>query len=193
MRLTVALDGFDETAAHEAIDELFSRFSVETALRDVVLPYLRRLGDKWEAGEISVGQEHFASNLIRGRLLGLARGWGSAVGPTVLLACPPGEEHELGLMVFGIVAARKGWRVVYLGPNAPFETIEATAREIHPVLVVLASVVRDRLAGHEDELRSLVAVAPVAVGGELSAEDVERAGARFLDTDPVTAALSVAG
>jgi MerR family transcriptional regulator, light-induced transcriptional regulator len=43
-------------------------------LRDVVLPYLRALGDRWERGDVSVAQEHFASNLIRGRLATLARG-----------------------------------------------------------------------------------------------------------------------
>jgi hypothetical protein len=38
-------------------------------LRDVVMPYLRDLGLRWERGEASVAQEHFASNLLRGRLL----------------------------------------------------------------------------------------------------------------------------
>ena len=53
----------------------------ETVLRDVVLPYLRELGERWERGEATVAQEHFASNVLRGRLLGLARGWGQGTGP----------------------------------------------------------------------------------------------------------------
>ena len=67
--------------AHAALDSLLSAFSLETVLRDAVLPYLRELGERWECGEASVGQEHFASALLRGRLLGLARGWGSGGGP----------------------------------------------------------------------------------------------------------------
>ena len=55
--------------------------SLETVLRDVVLPYLRELGERWERGDATVAQEHFASNLLRGRLLGLARGWGQGTGP----------------------------------------------------------------------------------------------------------------
>ena len=57
------------------------RASLDTILRDVLLPYLRELGERWERGEVSVAQEHYASGLLRGRLLGLARGWGRGVGP----------------------------------------------------------------------------------------------------------------
>jgi DNA-binding transcriptional MerR regulator len=190
-RLSAALDVFDEPRAHAVIDELFSVFSVETGLRDVVLPYLARLGDRWASGEVSIGQEHFASNVIRGRMSALAGGWGWATGPALLLACPPGEEHELGLMAFGIVAARRGWRVVYLGPNTPFETIEASAREVEPTWIVLAVSSPARLQARSDELRSLASVGPVAVGGAIGNSDVEGLQLRLLDQDPVTAATTL--
>ena len=88
---TGSLDRLNEQAANTALDRLFSAYTVETVLQDVVLPYLHRLGERWEAGEVSVAQEHFASNLIRGRLLGLAQGWGQGQGPRALLACVPGD------------------------------------------------------------------------------------------------------
>ena len=66
-----------------------SDLSLTAVLRDVVLPYLTELGERWESGTASVAQEHFASNLIRGRLAGLARGWGNGHGPRAVLACPP--------------------------------------------------------------------------------------------------------
>ncbi len=190
-RLSAALDAFDEPAAHQVIDELFARFSIESALRDVVMPYLRRLGERWGSGEVSVGQEHFASNLIRGRLLGLARGWGSSVGSTLLLACPPGEEHELGLMAFGIVAARRGYRVVYLGPNTPFETMQASALAVRPQLIVLSISDPERLADYAQELRSLAGVSPLAVGGTLPEEGGLPSEVVRLEQDPVSAALAV--
>jgi hypothetical protein len=62
----------------------------QTNSSGLVIPYLHRLGDRWEAGEVSVVREHFASNLIRGRLLGLAQGWGQGRGPRAVLACVPG-------------------------------------------------------------------------------------------------------
>src|SRR5271166_7049613 len=87
--LRQALDAFDEPAAQAALDRLVSDLSVTTVLRDVVLPYLTELGERWESGTASIAQEHFASNLIRGRLAGLARGWGNGHGPRAVLACPP--------------------------------------------------------------------------------------------------------
>ena len=89
-----ALDRFDEDGANRTLDRLLAALSLETVMQQVLLPYLHVLGDRWASGEISVAQEHFASSLIRGRLLGLARGWGAGRGQALLLACPPGEEHD---------------------------------------------------------------------------------------------------
>ena len=76
-RLAAALDSFDGVAANTALDELLAGLTLETVLQEVLLPYLRRLGDRWAAGTTTVANEHFASNLIRGRLMGLALGMGS--------------------------------------------------------------------------------------------------------------------
>src|ERR1041385_2374460 len=96
--LDTALTTFDEAQAHAVIDSLLAQASLDTILRDVFVPYLHELGERWQRGEISVAQEHFASNVLRGRLLGLARGWGSGLGPRAILACAPGEQHDLGLI-----------------------------------------------------------------------------------------------
>ena len=135
--LTASLDGLDEQAANTALDRLFSAYTVETVLQDVVLPYLHRLGERWAAGEASVAQEHFASNLLRGRLLGLAQGWGQGQGPGAILACLPGEHHELGLLAFGVALRRRGWRITYLGTDSPIGAVADTARSLAPAVVVL--------------------------------------------------------
>ena len=127
-----ALDAFDEPAAQAVLDRLVSDLSLTAVLRDVVVPYLTELGERWERGTASVAQEHFASNLIRGRLAGLARGWGNGHGPRAILACPPGELHDLALMVFGIVLNRNGWRIDYLGTSTPVDELHADGRREAP-------------------------------------------------------------
>ena len=95
-RLRQALDAFDVPAAQAAqavLDRLVADLSVPAVLRDVVLPYLADLGERWQRGTASVALEHFASNLIRGRLAGLARGSGSGHGPQALLARPRGAAR----------------------------------------------------------------------------------------------------
>ena len=118
-----ALDRFDDAGAQAALDRLIGALSFETVAREVILPYLRELGDRWERGEASVAQEHFASIVIRGRLLALARGWDRGTGPRALLACAPGEQHELGLIVFGLALRQHGWGITYLGADTPIETL----------------------------------------------------------------------
>src|SRR4249920_1243771 len=51
-----SLDRFDEIGAQAALDQLFSTFTVETVLGDVVIPLLRDLGERWEQGEATIAQ-----------------------------------------------------------------------------------------------------------------------------------------
>jgi DNA-binding transcriptional MerR regulator len=184
-----SLDAFDEPAAQAVLDRLMSDLSLPTALRDVVVPYLTELGERWERGTASVAQEHFASNILRGRLAGLARGWGSGHGPRAVLACPPGELHDLALMVFGIVLNRNGWRIDYLGTSTPIEELTRTADETHPDLIVLAATVPEHLEPFIPQLTALARRAPLALAGAGATARIAGAvGARLLTGDPVTEA-----
>jgi DNA-binding transcriptional MerR regulator len=187
--LAEALDRFDEEQAHAVLDRLLAAYRIETILRDLLVPYLHDLGERWARGEVSVAQEHFASNLLRGRLLGLARGWGQGHGPTAVLACLPGEQHDLGLIAFGITLYRRGWRIIYLGPDTPIATIRQATERIAPDLVVLAGTVSEPFAAHADAIADLARLTTVAVGGAgASAALTTWTGAHLLDQDPVSAA-----
>ena len=190
--LRQALDAFDEPAAQAVLDRLMSELSLTAVLRDVVLPYLTELGERWERGTASVAQEHFASNLIRGRLAGLARGWGNGHGPRAVLACPPGELHDLALMVFGIVLNRNGWRIDFLGMNTPVEELTRTVDARRPDLVVLAATLPENLEPHATQLTALARRAPLALAGAGATPQIAAAvGARLLTGDPVTAAEDI--
>jgi DNA-binding transcriptional MerR regulator len=190
--LSAALDRLDEQAANSALDRLFSAYTVETVLQEVVLPYLHRLGERWEAGEVSVAQEHFASNLLRGRLLGLAQGWGQGQGPLAILACVPGEQHELGLLAFGVALRRRGWRITYLGTDSPIGAVADIARSLAPAVVVLLSINPDNFLDHAREIRELANQVPVMIAGTgATGEVARRTQTRVLDQDPVSAAETI--
>jgi len=193
-QLRQALDRLDETSANAALDRLLSGFSVEAVVREAVLPYLHELGDRWEQnGDAVIAQEHFASALLRGRLLGLARGWGGGYGPMALLACFPGDQHDLGLICFGLALRQNGWRITFLGPDTPLPTIAETARLLRPALVVLTAVVRPGGLAVKDHLAALGTHAPLALAGRgVKESDAVTARARFLAGDPFTAAATVA-
>jgi MerR family transcriptional regulator, light-induced transcriptional regulator len=190
--LGAALDRFDEPAAQAAFDRLLATFTLETALRDAVLPYLHELGTRWERGDLTVAHEHFASNVLRGRLLGLARGWGRGSGPRAVLACAPGEQHDLALIAFGLVLAARGWVITYLCADTPVAMIRhAGGADVR--LVVVTAVVGERLRGAEAELAELARTTSLALAGPGADEALARAtGATLLAEDPVSAAERVA-
>jgi DNA-binding transcriptional MerR regulator len=190
--LSGALDRFQEDQAHAVLDQLLASYQIETILRELLIPYLHDLRDRWARGDVSVAQEHFASNLLRGRLLGLARGWGQGRGPATVLACLPREQHDLGLLAVGIVLYRRGWRIIYLGPDTPIGTIREATASVRPRLVVLAGTVPGAFAAHAGAIADLVRETAVALGGAgATAELAARTGAWLLDQDPVSAAESV--
>lgn len=188
-RLRAALDDFDEVGGQRALDELFAAFTVETVLASVLLPYLAELGERWASGDATVAQEHFASNLVRGRLLGIGRGWDAGEGPRALLSCAPGELHDLGLIAFALTLHRRGWRITYLGPDTPVESLEEAAGRLQPDLIVVSATAKRRFTPLVPTLRKLARSTQVAVGGAGASSGVD--GIRVLDSDPVSAALEL--
>jgi MerR family transcriptional regulator, light-induced transcriptional regulator len=176
-----SFDALDEPGAQAALDRVLMAFELRAVLSEVILPFLHQLGVRWATAQTSVAQEHFASNVIGGRLRGLTRGWGQGVGPRVILACPPGELHDLGLLCFGLVLREQGWRITYLGADTPLGDIAGTLDELSPAIVVLAAVTPQRFLDSADELAALAAQTRVGIGGAgASAALATRLGAESL-------------
>jgi MerR family transcriptional regulator, light-induced transcriptional regulator len=190
--LATALDAFDEPRAQAILDRLLALATVETLLAEVVVPYLQELGERWKRGDASVAQEHFASSVLRGRLLGLARGWGLGLGPVAVLACLPGEQHDLGLIAFGLALRSQGWRIVYLGPDSPLDTVADVSHQLEPSLVVLNAVSQERVRPVLPKLRSLARGHRLALGGSAAEDEIlERSGILALPGDPTAEAARV--
>jgi len=188
-RLLAAARTYDEAAVHSVIDQSLAGFSLETVLRELILPVLRAIGEEWERGTLEVGQEHFISNLVRERLLALARLWGRGGGPLAILACAPGERHDIGLIAFGLVLRSHGWRILFLGADTPLATLRGAVDQTDPRLVVVASMDGALLETASSDLRRLARSAPLVLsGGGASEELCSRLRVDRLDGDLVVAA-----
>jgi MerR family transcriptional regulator, light-induced transcriptional regulator len=192
-RLREALDSFDAVEANAAVDRLLASFVLDTVMGDVVLPYLHELGERWDMGTVSVAQEHFASNLLRGRLAALARGWESGSGPLALLACAPGELHDLPLLILGLALRARGWRIAYLGADTPGESLAEAADRLDPSVVVVSAVTRARFRTDAAELSQVARRHPLAIaGGGASQSLAESLGSLWMPEGPVAAAERIA-
>jgi len=191
--LAQGLEALDEPMAQSALDELFRAFALPFALSQVILPFLHRLGERWAAAEVSVAQEHFASNVIGGRLRALTRGWGNGVGPRAILACPPGERHELGLLCFGLALREHGWRITYLGAETPLREITDALGEAVPSIVVLSAISQQRFLDANAEITALGTRVRVGIGGAGANPALARAmGVELLGGDVIGEAAGLA-
>jgi DNA-binding transcriptional MerR regulator len=191
--LVAALDRFDETGAQRAFDRLLAALTLDVVLRDVLVPYLHDLGERWEYGQATVAQEHFASNLLRGRLMALARVWDRGGGPRALLACAEGELHDLPLLAFGLVLREHGWRISYLGADTPVASVVEAARTLAPDAVVVSGTTSGTLEGIATRLREVALAAPLYLAGAAADPRVaRRAHGSYLAGDPVSAAEALA-
>ena len=193
IRLRVALERFEEAAANAILDDALTQLTLDAMADKVVLPAMRGIGERWERGEISIAQEHFATGILRGRMLALARNWGAGGGPMALLACPPGERHDLGLLVFGVALRDRGWRITYLGADTPVETIAQSAADLRPAAIVLAALDPERFESVSEEIAALAGRARLLIGGDgADSQLAVRLGTEALDPDPVRAAAQLA-
>jgi DNA-binding transcriptional MerR regulator len=191
--LASALESFDESGAQAILDRLFGTLSIDAVLSEVVVPYLHELGDRWEGGEVSIVQEHFASNVIRGRLMALARGWGRGTGPLALLACVEGEQHDLPLVVFGLLLREYGWRIAYFGANTPLQSLMRAVEEMKPSAVIVSGTTKSALEPHREGLDAIGRMTDLYVAGRDASDKLAReVGATYLDGNMFGAAGRVA-
>ncbi len=188
------IEAFDEEAADRALVGLLWDVPLSEALTRVVVPFLSQLGTRWEDGSISVAHEHFASNLLRRRLSALAHQHEALPAPDgrrrprVLLACPPGERHDLMLLCFSLMLSEQGWRTLFLGADTPVTALVSAARAVDADAVVLAATRPTALTAHSTSVATLAADHPVFIAGRGADEEVARVvGARLLPADLVTA------
>jgi methanogenic corrinoid protein MtbC1 len=135
-----AVSRFDERDAERVFARAFSRFPADAVLLDLIVPALVEIGERWARGELSVSAEHFASQLVRRRLL-LLLAQQPVVGdlPVVVLACIPGEDHELGLLMLAVFLRWLGIRPVYLGANVPLDDLMRCISDTKPAAVCLSA------------------------------------------------------
>ena len=167
LALTIALDG-------AGLDRLLRRTIVENGLPvflEVDAPALmRRVGDDWEAGRLSVAQEHLASAVVLTILLDAIRTLPTKESaPRLLVATLSRERHAVGAALAATVAALEGWAIVHLGVDVPSTDIAASAAASGARAVAL-SIVHDYDRAHVlREIAGLRKVAssrlPVFVGG----------------------------
>jgi MerR family transcriptional regulator, light-induced transcriptional regulator len=139
--LVAKLIQYDKDAAHRIIAQL-TPIPFNRRLEAVYFPALRDIGDRWERGEISIVQEHYASSILRAHFASLLVSVGPSNPRAPHAACTtfPEDLHELSALALAVQLSLDGCRVSYLGPNLPVGEVVAFAREQDPRLLCVSIV-----------------------------------------------------
>ena len=133
------VDG-DELNARQLVDRLLEG-SVEPLdlCERLFAPVLVRIGEEWRQGEVSVAEEHRASNICQRLLARMAQHPRGRPRGVVVVATPPGEEHGLPAAMATIVLRADRWQVHHLGTEVPVDDLADLVNDVHADLVVLST------------------------------------------------------
>lgn len=139
-----ATESLDPGGLEAALKRAALAVGIEAFVDDVLPGFLRIVGDRWHRGAITPAHEHLATQTVRRVLAWIADAYEApADAPTLIVATPSSELHELGAMLVAAAAAGEGWKVLYLGANLPAADIVAAAQQSRASAVALSVVYVD--------------------------------------------------
>jgi DNA-binding transcriptional MerR regulator len=168
-RMLDAIEIFDEAALDSSYNDALSLYPIDIVNQRLTIPLLRLLGERWNLREAGIAEEHFFSVYLRNKLgTRLHHTNQRSHAPLLLLACLPGELHEIGLLFFALSAVSYGYRVLILGANTPLPQIPLVLERKTCAGIVLSSSAkpaRGVIDSGLPELAGQVSI-PVFIGGK---------------------------
>ena len=165
----------------------------------VIQPALYHIGERWQANQVSVAQEHMATAIARSVMTaGLLRARPPAPNhKKVLLACVDGNNHDIGLRMVADAFSLAGWDVQYLGANVPTPALVQQAVDWRPDLIGLSVSFPQQLRVVREVIAQLTERAgdgrpPVIVGGLAVNRFRQLAGVLGADASSADAGSAVA-
>jgi DNA-binding transcriptional MerR regulator/methylmalonyl-CoA mutase cobalamin-binding subunit len=160
---------YDEREAEQVMTRALGLFPPEAICLDLILVGLVEIGEAWYKGELTVQQEHFASELAVRRLETLIASEASPSIPgRILVICPPDEEHTISALAITFLLRRRGRDVLFLGANVPLDRLQEAIVTTKPRLVIV-TVQRLETAASLKEMTHLLTEyqVPIAYGGRI--------------------------
>jgi len=187
--LIAAILSFDEDRMEEIYNEALSLYPIEMVTRKLLGPLLVELGLRWQNRKGSVAEEHFFAFYLRNKLgARFHHRTKNNKGPKLLLAGLPGQFHEIALLLFSLAASEKGFQLISLGANMPFDELTGVAAKTDVDALVLSGAIEPGKKLIETDLKVLVdqCRVPVFIGGQASVfacNAINKSGAIALGND----------
>lgn len=180
---------FNEAALDESYTEMLSLHPVKIVTERLLNPLMIQLGDRWNNMIGSIAEEHFFGFYLRSKLgARLHHRIRHYDAPALLLACLPGDQHEIGLLLLALAANERHFRTIILGADMPLDNLPQVAEKSGCSAIVLSGTIQPPPGVFKNQLPVLVMSSrvPVIIGGPCSvvaSSIIERAGATVCGAD----------
>lgn len=160
--LISAMLKFDEASFEKVFSSSVTRYGIFNAMLNVFYPFLIRTGILWTAAEVLPVQEHFASTIVKRKLMAAIDGLPSASkkNRNYLLFLPPGEWHDNGLLMAEYLLRSKGYPTLSLGQNVPVENLRFVVSSVKPTHILTFYVARQDIQKIKKEINQVGSIDP---------------------------------
>lgn len=142
-KLLEASVDFDELKFEQTVGTGILHYGFEKTVFRILFPFLNKIGLLWTTGHVVPAMEHFASALIRKKILVALDGIKpvySQNGASVLLFTPEHERHELPVLMMQYLLRKNGIKSVLLGQHISMDTI-AEYCKLQPVTHLFTHII----------------------------------------------------
>lgn len=137
--LVSTLNPLDRVTFEKRLNGAVAVVPFDEALNGILLPLQEQVGQLWHDGHVGIAVEHYVTNQIQQKIFAAMNQLPVAeFGATVVVACPPGEEHDIAALAVAYQCRIRGCRVCYLGANVPVAGLAKLCRDIKPDLTILS-------------------------------------------------------
>jgi DNA-binding transcriptional MerR regulator/methylmalonyl-CoA mutase cobalamin-binding subunit len=159
-----SIKNYDAKQLESILLNTSTKFTQPVLIEELIVPLVYKIGEMWHDGEIRVANEHLASSVVRSFLFNLLEAYSiNDSAPVMVSATPRGQEHELGALIAGVVAASSGWKVIYLGASLPAEEISSVVSYLNARVVALSIIYPNDDPHLKQELKKIHQLLPAGV------------------------------
>ena len=138
--------GCEEEAANKLIGAHLHGETLTSIFDDLICPAMRRVGELWYEGELSITQEHIATRTACNAVFKLRNVLPVPQMNSALAMCcaMEGDFHELPTHLAQTIFENEGWEVLNFGANTPLYSLtEEVARHSPELVCISATVISD--------------------------------------------------
>lgn len=173
--LVISMLAFDEAGFERTYEAAVKRYGVFQAMLQVMYPLLAKIGLMWSTADAMPVQEHFASAVVRRKLIAATDKLSikKKRRRKFLLMLPPGEWHEIGLLLANYLIRSKDVETLYLGQNVPYEQIGAILLQADITHLLLIYTTRPDITDLRQirKVMGLPREMPLLIAGQAAAMD----------------------